>query len=194
MKHQVINDTLSNRGFEIPPNHPNYRIGSSRVLDKDILVLTYWPHAHLRATAARYVAHYPDGTEELLLDVPHYDQSWQVTYKYKEPKLLPKGTRIDVDFWYDNSPERASRPRLRPEPLRGPRAADRRRDVARIHRLRRARRVRGDAGRDQQQLTNPPRPVRHASTGRGRFGPALLLSPCNIECPKSVTDPLPPTS
>ena len=83
--------------------------GSSRVLEKDTLVLTYWPHAHLRATAARYTAFYPDGTEELLLDVPHYDQNWQVTYKYKEPKLLPKGTRIDVDFWYDNTPERASR-------------------------------------------------------------------------------------
>ena len=72
-------------------------------------MLTYWPHAHLRAVAARYTAFYPDGTEELLLDVPHYDQSWQVTYKYKEPKLLPKGTRIDVDFWYDNTAERASR-------------------------------------------------------------------------------------
>ena len=109
VQHKVVNDTLYNRGFEIPPNHPHYRIGSSRVLEKDTLVLTYWPHAHLRATAARYTAFYPDGTEELLLDVPHYDQSWQVTYKYKEPKLLPKGTRIDVDFWYDNTPERASR-------------------------------------------------------------------------------------
>ena len=24
----------------------------------------------------------------------------------KEPKLLPKGTRIEVDFWYDSTPER----------------------------------------------------------------------------------------
>ena len=108
-RHEVITDNLSNRGFLIPPNHPNYRVASSRVLKKDTLVLTLWPHAHLRATAARYVAHYPDGTEELLLDVPYYDQAWQVTYHYREPKLLPKGTRIDIDFWYDNSRERASR-------------------------------------------------------------------------------------
>ena len=126
VRHKVINDSLSNRGFEIPPNHPRYRIGSSRLLEKDTLVLTYWPHAHLRATAARYVAHYPDGTEELLLDVPHYDQSWQVTYKYKEPKLLPKGTRIDVDFWYDNSPERAARRDFDPNRFvgHGPRTDD----------------------------------------------------------------------
>ena len=108
-KYKVINDSLYNRAFEIPPNHPNYRVGSSRVLDTDIYVLTLWPHAHTRASAARYTAIYPDGTEELLLDVPNYDQGWQVTYKYKEPKLLPKGTRIDVDFWYDNTPERAVR-------------------------------------------------------------------------------------
>ena len=107
--HQVITDTLGNNGFEIPPNHPNYRIGMARTLDEDILVLNYWPHAHLRAKAARYVAFYPDGTEELLLDVPHYDQSWQVTYKYTEPKLLPSGTRIEAEFWYDSTAERGAR-------------------------------------------------------------------------------------
>ena len=109
VKYQVQNDFIPNAGFEIPPGHPHYRIGMSRLLEKDTYVLTYWPHAHLRATAARYTAIYPDGAEELLLDVPHYDQNWQETYKYRAPKLLPKGTRIDVDFWYDNTAERAAR-------------------------------------------------------------------------------------
>ena len=125
-KYKVINDSLSNRGFEIPPNHPNYRVGSSRVLDADTYVLTLWPHAHTRAIASRYTAIYPDGTEELLLDVPRYDQGWQVTYKYKEPKLLPKGTRLDVDFWYDNTPERAAREKFNPNRFvgYGPRTDD----------------------------------------------------------------------
>ena len=107
--HRVITDTLGNNGFEIPPNHPNYRVGMARTLTKDIRVINYWPHAHLRAKAARYRAYYPDGTEELLLDVPRYDQSWQVTYKYKEPKFLPKGTRIESEFWYDSTAERGAR-------------------------------------------------------------------------------------
>ena len=106
VKYKVVNDSLANNGFEIPPNHPHYRIGAGRTLKKDTLVINYWPHAHFRATAARYTAYYPDGREELLLDVPNYDQSWQVVYKYKEPKLLPKGTRIEADFWYDNTAER----------------------------------------------------------------------------------------
>ena len=107
--HKVITDTLGNNGFEIPPNTKDYRIGMARTLEKDILVLNYWPHAHMRAVAAKYVAFYPDGTEELLLDVPRYDQSWQVTYKYTEPKFLPKGTRIEAEFWYDNTEERGVR-------------------------------------------------------------------------------------
>ena len=124
--HRVINDSIGNTGFEIPPNHPNYRIGASRTVDKDTYVLTYWPHAHLRAKASRYTAVYPDGREELLLDVPRYDQGWQETYKYKNPKLLPKGTRIDVSFWYDNSPERAARFDFRADesPGHGPRTDD----------------------------------------------------------------------
>ena len=40
--------------------------------------------------------------------MPTYDQGWQETYKYTEPKFMPKGTRIDVHFWYDNTPGRAA--------------------------------------------------------------------------------------
>ncbi len=109
LQYKVRTEEIFNRAFEIPPNHPHYRVGASRVLEKDTHVVSLWPHSHKRGSAARYTAFYPDGTEELLLDVPNYDQGWQVTYKYKEPKVLPKGTRIDLDFWYDNSPEHALR-------------------------------------------------------------------------------------
>ena len=124
--YRVVNDSIGNTGFEIPPNHANYRVGTSRTLEQDTYVLTYWPHGHLRAKASRYTATYPDGREELLLDVPTYDQGWQETYKYKEPKLLPKGTRIDVNMWYDNSPERAALYDFRSDesPGHGPRTDD----------------------------------------------------------------------
>ncbi|MCH8333581.1 alkyl hydroperoxide reductase, partial [Candidatus Sumerlaeota bacterium] len=64
------------------------------------------PHMHLRGEAASYVAFYPDGTEEVLLDVPVYDFNWQTNYFYKEPKEIPAGTRIEVSMWFNNSPER----------------------------------------------------------------------------------------
>jgi mono/diheme cytochrome c family protein len=103
VKHKVRSKSIGTTGFEIPPQKVNYRIGAAETMQKDTLLLALWPHAHLRATAARYTATYPDGRKEILLNVPRYDQTWQVTYKYRVPKLLPKGTRVDVEMWYDNS-------------------------------------------------------------------------------------------
>ena len=114
-KHVVKYARIANEGFEIPPHHPNYHVGSAWTLEKDIALLTLWPHAHFRGKAARLTATYPDGREELLLDVPRWDQGWQVTYKYREPKVLPKGTRIDVHWWFDNSAARAARYGLNPD-------------------------------------------------------------------------------
>jgi mono/diheme cytochrome c family protein len=112
--HKVRTKAIGTHGFEIPPQTTSHRIGAAETLEKDTFVLAYWPHAHLRATAARYVATYPDGRKEVLLDVPRYDQTWQVTYKLREPKLLPKGTRIDVEMLYDNSADRATKRKFNP--------------------------------------------------------------------------------
>ena len=114
IKHKVRTKAIGTFGFEIPPGKKNHRVGAAETLDKDTFILAYWPHAHLRATAARYVATYPDGRTELLLDVPRYDQTWQVTYKLREPKLLPKGTRIDVEMLFDNSAERGAKRQFNP--------------------------------------------------------------------------------
>jgi hypothetical protein len=126
VKHKVRSKSIGTTGFEIPPQKVNYRIGAAETLQKDTLMLAYWPHAHLRATAARYTATYPDGRKEVLLNVPKYDQTWQVTYKYKEPKLLPKGTRIDVEMWYDNSAARGEKRQFNPNLTirNGPRTQD----------------------------------------------------------------------
>ena len=113
--HKVRTKAIGTFGFEIPPFKSHYRVGAAETLEKDTYILAYWPHAHLRATAARYVATYPDGRKEVLLDVPRYDQSWQVTYKLREPKLLPKGTRIDVDMVFDNSAARGEKRQFNPE-------------------------------------------------------------------------------
>jgi hypothetical protein len=107
-KYIVRSDAIGNYGFEVPPNQSNYRVGGGRMLENDTWLLSLWPHAHLRATATRYTATYPDRRQETLLDVPRYDQSWQVAYNYRQPKLLPKGTMLDVSFWYDNTRTRGA--------------------------------------------------------------------------------------
>ncbi len=92
-----------NTWFEIPPGHPNWEVGYGANFEKDTLLLSVHPHMHYRGKDFKYTAYYPDGTTEVLLDVPDYSFSWQTIYFYKEPKLIPAGTYIDAIAHFDNS-------------------------------------------------------------------------------------------
>lgn len=105
--HPIEISTISYGGFEIPPFKDTWRVGSSRYFAKDTHLISMLPHMHLRGKSAKYTAFYPDGTSELLLDVPEYDFNWQTGYKLAETKLIPAGTRIEMELCFDNSKERA---------------------------------------------------------------------------------------
>ena len=66
------------------------------------------PHLHLRGKAATYTSFYPDGTSEVLLEVPAYDFNWQTQYEFNEMKQLPAGTRLQMELFYDNSAEKGA--------------------------------------------------------------------------------------
>jgi hypothetical protein len=103
--HPIEISTIAHGAFEIPPYAKDWRVGASRTFNEDTLLLSMMPHMHLRGKSATYTAYYPDGTSEVLLDVPAYDFNWQSFYEYPEPKLIPAGTRIEMDLRYDNSQE-----------------------------------------------------------------------------------------
>lgn len=107
--HPVEISTIQHGAFEIPPYADDWKVGASRTFTEDTLLLAMMPHMHLRGKSAKYVAFYPDGTSEVLLDVPKYDFNWQSFYEYGEPKLLPAGTRVEMELVYNNSQENADR-------------------------------------------------------------------------------------
>jgi hypothetical protein len=107
VEHPIEISTIAHGAFEIPPYAKDWRVGASRTFNEDTLLLSMMPHMHLRGKSAKYTAIYPDGTSEVLLDVPAYDFNWQSFYEYPEPKLIPAGTRIEMDLVYDNSQEKA---------------------------------------------------------------------------------------
>jgi hypothetical protein len=76
----------------------------------DSMLLTLMPHMHLRGKAFRYEAVYPDGKKEVLLDVPRYDFGWQTNYRFTEPKMMPRGTRMDCYAVFDNSEDNLNNP------------------------------------------------------------------------------------
>ncbi|MGQ0732597.1 MAG: thiol-disulfide isomerase [Acidobacteriota bacterium] len=89
--------------FAIPPGAANHEVTASRTFTEDTYLTTMTPHMHVRGKDMKYVAYYPDGRQEILLSVPKYDFNWQHSYELAEPKLLPKGTKLEVIAHFDNS-------------------------------------------------------------------------------------------
>lgn len=92
-----VNATLA-----IPPyadNHPGPEAEISFL--QDVELVWFRPHAHVRGKTARYTLVYPDGREEVVLYVPHYNFNWQLTYRTS--LKIPKGSKMRVQFTYDNS-------------------------------------------------------------------------------------------
>ena len=90
-------------GIDIPAGDKSYAIESSATLPVDVKIFAANPHAHYLAKEMKATATLPDGTTRPLLWIQNWDFNWQDGYNYKEPVLLPKGSRIDVRISWDNS-------------------------------------------------------------------------------------------
>ncbi len=108
--HRADGGITGNVSLRIPPGDPNYEVTSKKKFRRDTVLVSLTPHMHLRGKAFRFVADYPDGTKEILLDVPKYDFNWQLTYNFAEPKLIPKGTYMRCTAHYDNSEDNLANP------------------------------------------------------------------------------------
>jgi hypothetical protein len=102
-KERVMTLAAMNTKFAIPPGADNHRVESQFTLQADTRLTGLMPHMHLRGKAFQYKAVYPSGESEILLNVPRYDFSWQLFYYLAEPKVFPKGTRIECVAYFDNS-------------------------------------------------------------------------------------------
>ncbi|MCC6493405.1 MAG: redoxin domain-containing protein [Pirellulales bacterium] len=107
---QIRIEAAMNPKFIIPPNHPDYVVHAQKKIKRDTKLYTLTPHMHFRGKSFRFTAKYPDGSEEILLDVPRYDFNWQIVYLLKKPKLLPQGTVIELEAHYDNSADNPLNP------------------------------------------------------------------------------------
>src|SRR5206468_3347285 len=77
-----------------------------------------------RGKSFRYEAAYPDGTREILLDVPRYDFHWQHRYALAQPKRLPAGTTLHCIAHYDNSAANPANPDPSASVRTGPQSTD----------------------------------------------------------------------
>jgi hypothetical protein len=99
----IAGGNILNVRFAIPPGAANHEVTGSRTFAEDVLLTSMMPHMHVRGKDMTYTAKFPDGRSEILLRVSKYDFNWQHSYELAEPKLLPKGTTLEVTAHYDNS-------------------------------------------------------------------------------------------
>jgi len=109
-KYEVRTRAIAQQLLFIPPGKEDYRAVAKGKFEQDVELLTLFPHMHVRGKSFKYIAKYPDGTEQVLLDVPRFDFNWQSNYRLEKPLKLPKGTLIECVAYYDNSPKNPNNP------------------------------------------------------------------------------------
>ncbi len=98
--------------LSIPARTPDYprEAAFTPSSTRDVMLYELSPHMHFRGKSFRYEALYPNGTSEVLLNVPQYDFNWQSGYRFTQPKRLPAGTTLRVRGSFDNSPQNPFNP------------------------------------------------------------------------------------
>jgi hypothetical protein len=122
---------LTSSRIDIPPGERNYRVTDHFEIPVDVDVMGIIPHAHYICRNMLGYAVLPDGTKRTLLHIPDWNFNWQDQYRYPVPIRLPAGTRIEMEFTYDNSeanPRNPSHPPRRV--LYGPGSTD---EMAGLH-------------------------------------------------------------
>ena len=102
-------------GIDIPAGESRYTVRDSLTLPTDVRVYGVTAHAHYIATEMKATATLPDGSERPLIWIDDWDFNWQDTYSFKEPFVLPAGSRIDVVLIYDNSAGNPRNPNSPPQ-------------------------------------------------------------------------------
>ena len=107
---RVLTLQLTNDHFEIPPGDPNYEAEVQGTIPNDALLLSFFPHMHLRGKSFEYNIVQPHGRITTLLKVPHYNFFWQLSYRLQTPIPLKAGTHLQAVATFDNSADNPHNP------------------------------------------------------------------------------------
>jgi Flp pilus assembly protein TadD len=105
---------LGSQGIDIPPGEGRYVVKDAYTLPVDADILAIQPHAHYRAKEIVGTATFPDGRAQRVMHIREWDFRWQHVYRLVEPLALPKGTRLSMEYTYDNSPGNVRNPEVPP--------------------------------------------------------------------------------
>lgn len=114
----LIGSGLTSINIDIPAGEKNFKASASVTLPVDTEWVSITPHAHLlcREIKADYIL--PTGVKKPLIWIKDWDFDWQDQYQFRTPLRLPKGTKIEMEFTYDNSADNERNPSSPPKRVR----------------------------------------------------------------------------
>lgn len=110
VRYTMQTGVAANLDFEIPPGAADHRVEAVHRFSQAMQIHSLAPHMHYRGKSFRFEATYPNGSREILLDIPRYDFNWQNVYRLTQPKLMPEGSLLRCVAYFDNSAENLSNP------------------------------------------------------------------------------------
>ena len=110
VEYATYTTNVSNHRIKIPPHADNHQVVAKKTFKKDTILLSMFPHMHMRGKAFRYELNLPDGSSEILLDVPRYDFNWQNSFVLDEPRVIPEGAELLCTAYFDNSENNLANP------------------------------------------------------------------------------------
>jgi hypothetical protein len=100
---RLMDIPLGSNRIDIPAGERAYKVTDRFTTPVDIDVLAITPHAHYICREMVGRAILPDGSRRTLIRIPDWNFDWQQQYTYPAPVRLPAGTRMEMEFTYDNS-------------------------------------------------------------------------------------------
>jgi hypothetical protein len=97
-------------GLDIPAGQRRVVFKDELMLPIDVTAFGARGHAHELGRDLKLTARLPSGSVRGLLWIDRWDTRWQQSYYFTAPVKLPKGTTIQVEITYDNSPDNATNP------------------------------------------------------------------------------------
>jgi hypothetical protein len=102
---------LVDTGRPIPAGDGNWESTGEITFTRDVELVWFMPHMHLRGKDMTFQITYPDGRVETVLSA-RYNFNWQIGYEVEKPIRIPRGARMLVTAHHDNSANN----KLNPEP------------------------------------------------------------------------------
>lgn len=102
----------------IPAGDADHRVTSSMPVPSDVTLRSVMPHMHLLGREMKIFATLPNGKELPLVHVPEWDFNWQMSYVFKQPVKLPRGSKVSLQARYDNSTDNPRNPNSPPKNVR----------------------------------------------------------------------------